>query len=362
MAAWCPDIKKHLEPLSEQTARNVGQLFGLPAWQLSYWACMAGPIPLGLKTEALGWPVGRFFEALEEHLALEPQQSRLAAGGDQYVPAPGIADLVGKARGDRPRAAAAREEAGPTSSSPRKRGARPGAAAAAAPGGAAGEKAARGRPAKEWGARPGAAAAAAPGGAAGKKAARGRPAKKWDARPGAAAAAAPGGAAGKKAARGRPAKKWDARPGAAAAAAPGGAEPGAAHAEPVASPGCSPALYHHYSSSPVQYRQYYVTSNNVIIIISSALDHQYFTHCVESALGFACGKGLMYAAFPGRLPGRRRRVPQPLLGDTGQLPCLATQLPVMGGSSRMAPSSGRPPHCRTGEKKGWAALGGAALG
>ena len=352
---------------------------------------MAGPIPLGLKTEALGWPVGRFFEALEEHLALEPQQSRLAAGGDQYVPAPGIADLVGKARGDRPRAAAAREEAGPTSSSPRKRGARPGAAAAAAPGGAAGEKAARGRPAKEWGARPGAAAAAAPGGAAGekaargrpakewgarpgaaaaaapggaagKKAARGRPAKKWDARPGAAAAAAPGGAAGKKAARGRPAKKWDARPGAAAAAAPGGAEPGAAHAEPVASPGCSPALYHHYSSSPVQYRQYYVTSNNVIIIISSALDHQYFTHCVESALGFACGKGLMYAAFPGRLPGRRRRVPQPLLGDTGQLPCLATQLPVMGGSSRMAPSSGRPPHCRTGEKKGWAALGGAALG
>jgi hypothetical protein len=153
VADWCPDVKQHLEPLSKQSVQEVSQLFGLPAWQLSYWACMAGPIPTKLKNEALSWPDGHFFEALEGYLALEPQQSKLAEGGDRYVPAPGIADVVGKA-----------------SEAAAKRGARPGAAAAAAP---------------------------------------------------------------------------------------GGAEPEAAHAEPVASAGCSPALYHHYSSSPVQYRQYY---------------------------------------------------------------------------------------------------------
>ena len=186
VAEWCPDINKHTAPLGKMQAWEVGRLFGgLPAWQLSYWACMAGPIPTAIKTQALKKPASCFFEALDRRLAPLPHlASELAPGMKRYVPVPGIAEVVGTACS------------------------RPGAAAA----------------------RPGAAAA----------------------RPGAAAAAAPRKrGAGWKAARrlaGRATKREAA-----------GTEQEAARAEPVASARCSPALYHHYSSSPVlyQYRQYY---------------------------------------------------------------------------------------------------------
>ena len=163
----------------------------------------------------------------------------------------------------------------------------------------------------------------------------------------------------------------------------------------------APGAHQHYITI-IHHHQYYIntastiiTSTNVIIIISPVLYHQYFTHCVESALGFACGKGLMYAAFPGRqralppllsrghpsVPGRRWCVPQALLSDSGgslalrrlrrdslALSGLPTQLPGLEHlPGHKILSSGRPPHCRaaarsTSEKKGWAALGWAALG
>ena len=185
VAEWCPDINKHTAPLGKMQAWEVGRLFGgLPAWQLSYWACMAGPIPTAIKTQALKKPASCFFEALDRRLAPEPHlASELAPGMKRYVPVPGIAEVVGTAV--------------PTNGVP-------GLAEEVLP-------------------RPGAAAAAAP-----RK--RG---------------------AGWKAARrlaGRATKREAA-----------GTEQEAARAEPVASARCSPALYHHYSSSPVlyQYRQYY---------------------------------------------------------------------------------------------------------
>ena len=200
VAEWCPDINKHTAPLGKMQAWEVGRLFGgLPAWQLSYWACMAGPIPTNIKTQALKKPASCFFEALDRRLAPLPHlASELAPGMKRYVPVPGIAEVVGTAV--------------PTNGVP-------GLAEEVLP-------------------RPGAAAAAA---------ARKRPG---------AALAAPAQKRKQKDARQKDAPRLAGRATKREAA---GTEQEAARAEPVASARCSPALYHHYSSSPVlyQYRQYY---------------------------------------------------------------------------------------------------------
>jgi hypothetical protein len=95
---WCPDVNKHLSPLREMNALEVRTLFsGLPAWQLAYWACMAGAIPRAAQDKALGLEVKKFdifWDALDVHLMGASKPSQLQEGGGRYVPELGIAAVV----------------------------------------------------------------------------------------------------------------------------------------------------------------------------------------------------------------------------------------------------------------------------
>ena len=115
MAGWCPYDRGQLKlkPLKEMSALEARRLFGgLPAWQLSYWTCMAGAIPEAVRRQALEWPVDHFWRALDAHHARQTKPSMLEEGGDQYVPVPGIEDVVMAAEVEEG------AEAGPASGTP----------------------------------------------------------------------------------------------------------------------------------------------------------------------------------------------------------------------------------------------------